>query len=261
MLFRSAAIDINRFTGFKSNGDSIQLSIDPATNPFRYAYPKLPDYFNDDMIKDTVLSINGSNSTFSEFLSFLPSNLQYNMIASSNPDGEGVNYNFLTDESRIDVDFEFLLPFWFKADSFALEDTMDMDLSNISEDLDIIDKITVTLEVSNGLPLDIDFQIYFLDSLYNPVDTLFAENSRPVISSGIIGVDNTVIAPGVKTTSVTLLNSDIMNLETVRYAAMRAGLKTPTIDNVLTDVKIYNDYKVDFTMSVGVDIKANSNDF
>ncbi len=257
-----AAVSISRFTGFKTDVDSIEMIFDSSMDTFAYAYPRLTDYINNDIYKDTTISINTTNSNVSDFLSFLPSKLEYSLSAASNPDGPEASYNFVCDDSRIDIDFEFILPLWFKADSFALVDTIELDLMNVDEDADFIERVNIMLEVSNGLPLDIDFQLYFLDSVYNHVDTLFAENSRPIISSGILDpADNTVIAPGIKTSLVEYTNEEIAALNTVRYGVIRAGLKTPSDSNGdLISVKFFEDYSVDFNLSIGIDVKVNSND-
>ncbi|MFC2096591.1 hypothetical protein ACFLQ3_02715 [Bacteroidota bacterium] len=258
-----AAVSISRFVGFKSNSDSIHMTFDSSMDTFGYAYPTLTDYINDDIYKDTVISINGNNSNVADFLSFLPSSLEYSLSAKSNPEGPTASYNFVSDDSRIDIDFEFILPLYFQADSFALEDTIDLDLVDIDEDADFIEQVSIMLEVSNGLPLDIDFQLYFLDSVYNHVDTLFAENARPIIGSAIINeVDNTVLAPGIKISLIEYSKDDISALNSVRYGVIRAGLKTPSDGNGdLISVKFMEDYSVDFNLSVGVDVKANTNDF
>ncbi len=258
-----AAVSISRFTGFKGDTDSVQMTFDSSIDTFGYAYPTLTDYINNDIFKDTTISINGQNSNVSDFLAFLPSRLEYGLSAISNPDGESGSYNFVTDDSQIDVDFEFILPLWFQADSFALEDTIDMDLADIDEDADVIERVNFKLEVTNGMPLDIDFQVYFVDENYNHVDSMFSENSQPVIGSAIINeTTGDVISPGSKTTLVEFTGDEITDLNTVRYGIIRAGLKTPSDSNDdLVSVKFYTDYTVDFEMSVGVDIKANSNDF
>ena len=258
-----AEVDISRFVGFKGNEDSIALNLNPSVNPFRYAYPTLSDYQSSNIIKDTVISINGNNSSISDFLAFMPSKLEFNMTVASNPDGPGGPYNFVTDDSRIDVDLEFILPLYFKADSFVLKDTIGLDLLNVDEDADFIERVNIMLKVSNGLPLDIDFQLYFLDSLYNPVDTLFTEGSQPVIASGLIDdITHEVTEPGVKTSLVEYTNDEINRLNTVKYGLIRAGLKTPDDNNGnLVSVKFFTTYTVDFNLSVGIDVKANTNDF
>jgi len=258
-----AAVSISRFTGFNSNEDSIQMTFDSTIDTFSYAYPTLEDYFNSDIYKDKTITIDNTNSNVSEFLAFLPSKLEYSLSALSNPDGPEASYNFVSDDSEINIDFEFILPLYFKADSFALVDTIDLDLIDIDEDADFIESVNIMLEVSNGLPLDIDFQLYLTDSTYNHVDSLFSDNSQPVISAAIIDpLTKKVIAPGIKTSLVEYTNEEISALNTVRYGVIRAGLKTPSDSNGdLVSVKFFTDYAVDFNLSVGVDVKANSNDF
>ena len=254
------AISISRFTGFNNDADSIQLIFDSTMDTFGYAYPTITDYINSDIHKDTTISINNTNSNIADFLAFLPSSLKYDLSTKSNPDGAGASYNFVSDDSKINIDLEFVLPLWFKADSFALVDTMDI---NFFEDAGYVDKVSILLEVSNGLPLDIDFQIYFLDSAYNGVDTLFSENSTPIISSGIVDPTTSLVTgPGVKTSLVEFTNERLTNLEKVRYGIISAGLKTPSDSNGdLVSVKFFTDYEVDFNLSVSIDVKANSNDF
>jgi hypothetical protein len=258
-----AAVTISRFVGFKNDIDSIQMIFDSTIDTFGYAYPSLADYIANDIYKDTTISINGTNSNVSDFLSFLPSKLEYSLGAKSNPEGPSGSYNFVSDDSKIDVGFEFILPLWFKADNFALEDTIDLDLMDIDQDANFIEKVNILLEVSNGLPLEIDFQVYFLDSLYNPVDSLFDDASRPIIRSGITDpLTGEVIAPGINKSFVEYTKDDITTLNTVRYGVIRAGLKTPSdASGDQFSVKFFTDYSVDFNLSVGVDVKANSNDF
>lgn len=262
-----AAVNISRFTGFKNSADSVVMEFDPDFNPFGYTYPTLADYSSGDIYKEKTITIDKDNSNIADFLAFLPSRLEYNISAQSNPDLPGFDVdssNFISDDSRIDVDFEFILPLYFAADSFALEDTIDLDLTDIDEDADFIERVNIALEVLNGLPLDIDFQLYFLDENYNPVDTLFSDDDRPVISAGHINpATGEVDAPGVKPpVNVIYTNDDISRLNTVKFGRIRAGLKTPSDDNNdLIAVKFFTDYKVEFNLSMGIDVRANSNDF
>lgn len=254
-----AAIILKEFKGYNNDGDSADLTFGSKdTIAFRYAYPKLIDYENSDIVKDTTVSIDKDNSNLPEFLASMPSALKYNMSAKSNPDGKGP-WNFVTDESEINVGFEFILPLYFKADDFALTDTIDFE---IFEDADFIEKISVLLEVTNGLPIDIDFQIAFMDSLYNPIDSLFESGYQPVIPSATLNDDDSVKDPSIKTSLIEFTGADIIKMKNVKYGLLRAGLKTPDDEGGgLIPVKFYSNYTVDFNLSVSVDVKANSNDF
>ena len=255
-----AEIDINRFTGFDENGDSVQMTFNAGVLPFEYAYPTLAEYGE---VKDTVLSINGANSSISTFLTSMPARIEYNISAASNPDNDTSIYNFVNDDSKIDVNFEFILPLWFKADNFALTDTLeDILKAGWHEDADIIEQINIMLEVSNGMPLDIDFQITFMDSIYNPVDTLFAEGSQPIISAANIDpATYEVTSTSIKTSLIQYKNADIERIKNARHAIIRAGLKTPTVEGNMPAVKFFESYTVDFNLSVSVNIKVNTNDF
>ncbi|HSH51091.1 MAG TPA: hypothetical protein VK982_05125 [Bacteroidales bacterium] len=251
-----AEINIERFTGFKNENDSITLNLEPEINPSNYAFPRIDEYGE---IKDTTISINRDNSNISAFLAFLPTYLQYNINATSNPDGPGGAYNFVTKESKIEIDLEFILPLWFKANNITLHDTIEMDLSGISEDTEMIEKINLVLQVFNGLPVDIDFQIYFMDELYNPVDTLFDSVNQPIIVAGQLDADYKVAYPTKKVSVVEYIKQDIEKLEVVRFAKIEAGLKTSEFDNDIS-VKFYDYYTVDFNLSIDVDALINTND-
>lgn len=255
-----AQININRFTGFDENGDSILLAFNAEVNPFEYAYPNIEELGE---VKDTVLSINGQNSSLSEFLASLPSRIEYNVSAASNPDNDTSIYNFVNDISKINVNFEVVLPLWFKADNFAFSDTLkDIFGEGWSEDADIIDQINIMLEVSNGMPIDIDFQVTFMDSLYNPVDTLFTDGSQPVISAANINQTTyEVLSESIKTSLIQYKNADIGQMKNARHAIIRAGLKTPTVNGSTVPVKFFDTYSVDFNLSISVNVKANTNDF
>jgi len=189
----------------------------------------------------------------------MPNYLQYNIKALSNPEGPGGAYNFVTKNSKIDIGLEFILPLWFKANNIALEDTVEMDLTDINEDAGMIEKINLVLEVFNGLPVDIDFQLYFLDESYNPVDTLFDPGAQPVIVAGQLDSEYRVTQPTEKTSVVEYLKQDIEKLEVVRFAYIKAGLKTSEFDNDIS-VKFYDYYTVDFNLSIDVDALINTND-
>jgi len=251
-----AEANITRFTAFNSKGDSLQLTMDPSINPYRFDFPTLSEF---GQIKESTWSLNGSNTNLSDFLEFLPTSIIYSVKATSNPDGPTGPYNFVSDASMMDIGFEFVLPVWFKTNDFALQDTIELDLGDIGEDADMIKQANVLLTVSNGLPIDIDLQVYFVDSLYAPVDTLFGINQQPLIKSGILDADNIVQFPGTKTILVQFTGDEIANLETVRFAIIKAGLKTPQYDENVY-VKFFDYYKVDFKISVDVDFKINTRD-
>lgn len=247
---------ISRFTGFNSDGDSIPLNLDASANPILFEFPSLAEY---GQTKETIWSINGTNSSISDFLEFLPSSIYYNIAASSNPATADSSYNYVSDASRIDVNLELILPIWFNTNSLALMDTMELDMGDIGENSELIKQVNILLEVANGLPVDIEFQLYFTDSLYNHVDTLFGPAQQPIVLAGQLDENDIVQYPRTKATLIQFTGDEIKNFENVRNAIFRAGLKTADYD-LGTSVKIFDYYTIDFNLSIDADLKINSND-
>lgn len=248
--------DITRFTAFNADGDSLALTLDPSINPYRFAFPTISEY---GQTKESVWSLNATNTNISDLLATLPTSFIYNVKAASNPDGPSGAYNFVSDESYVDIGFEFVLPVWFKTNDFALQDTVELDLSGLAEDADMIEQASVLLTVSNGLPIDIDMQVYFVDSLYNPVDTMFRLNQQPLIKSGVLDANNIVQSPGTKTVLVQYTGEQITTLENVRFAIIKAGLRTPQYDENVY-VKFFDYYKIDYKITADVDFRINTQD-
>lgn len=254
-----AEININRLTGFDQNGDSIQMTYDPAsTSTFRYAFPSIEEYGE---TKDTTIKINRDNSSIPEFLAFLPSSIAYSIDAASNPDDDENIDNFVNDDSRVDINLEFVLPLEFSAENFAFSDTIEDILDDgWYDDADIIDQINIMLEVTNGMPLEIDFQVIFMDSLYNAVDSLFADGDEIIIPAAIVDPGNDDVSSNVKTSLIQYMDTDIEKIKNARHAIIRAGLQTSNVGGARVAVKFFDYYTIDFNLSVGVNVKANTND-
>jgi hypothetical protein len=244
--------NINTLKGYKEN-DSIALSFNSGVNPFRIAYPSLAEFGE---TKDTVISINGDNSTIGEFLGFLPSEIKYNISAASNPDGIGASYNFVKDDSKLDLGLEVILPLWFKADIMALEDTVELNLYKETENLDMINNLTIKLAVNNGIPLEINIQGTLTDSLYNEINTLFAPDNLPVIKGADIGAEGKVNVPVLKESNISYSKDEIDELKNVKYLIITARIKTTDYSNN-SMVKFYSDYSIDFNLGLDIDYNVN----
>ncbi len=234
-----AEVTINRLTGLKGENDSILMNFDPSINPFNYAYPKVSHYVLDpvDFAQDTTISINGTNSNVANLVSFMPDKIAYALSAISNPGAAAGDtlYNFVADNSRMDVDLRFVLPMHFTATNFVYIDTVDVDLTEIPDEMELVKTIKLELEVTNGLPTDIDFQLIFVDSLYNEVDSLFVEGDQPIIPAGQTEMDYSIDPPGLyvvsPTTEITRIEytgDEILDLEGVKYGIIKVGLNTST---------------------------------
>ncbi len=244
--------NITNFKGYTET-DSVELTFLPGVNPFKIAYPKLAEFGE---TKDTVISINSDNSNIGEFLALFPSEINYNISALSNPDGPGTSYNFVKDDSRLDLDLEVILPLWFKANIMAFEDTTDFDLSDETDKIDMINKLSVLLVVDNGIPFEINIQGTLTDSLYNEINTLFDPSSLPVIDCAVVGADGKVREATSKKSTISYDKSAIDELKDVKYLIITARIKTSDYSNN-TMVKFYNNYSIDFNLGLDIDYSLN----
>jgi hypothetical protein len=242
-------VDLSGIKGYQENSpDTTYLNFTGGVNPFAINYPTL-DNMNE--FEKTTISINSDNSNLSELLAAKPEVVTFKSFAHSNPDGPSDSYNFVTDQSRFDVNYEVVLPLWFRTDGFELKDTMDMDLEDAFGDVNMLKELITTLEVNNGLPVDLDIQLYFLDENYVMIDSLFTGTNQYLITGANVDANGEVVSANNSAPKVTLDEDRVDKLENVKKAIFSAGFRTSDF-NQDTKVKFYSDYSLSFKMYMDV---------
>lgn len=240
--------------------DTTELTFSGSANPFDINFPRYSQNEIGETVKDTI-TISASNSNLEDILAENPTNIKFGSQGISNPSGPGGAYNFVTENSQFRVNSELYLPLHLRADGFSLKDTVELNMNDIVGDSTDITELTAKFKTINELPADVDFQVYFLDSTYAMVDTLFDENDRPVIASAVTDDNGEMISPTEKTSDMTYYGDEINDLSKVRNAVFEAGLKTDDFASDTTKkVKFYSDYTFKFRMSVEtrVDLDLNN---
>jgi hypothetical protein len=198
-------------------------------------------------LKDSASFDNATNPNLLTEINLRPQNTIYQVSAQANPAGKSPN--FIIDTSRVKVDMEVQLPLYGIAKNFKVVDTVKDFKLDITSDNAYIQKLTLRAYVANGFPTDAAIQVIFTDSLYAPVDSLFAP-SQLILPSGTVS-NGKVIAPSQRTTDCTFDKARIDNLKKTRRALV-VGLISTYKDNTGTyaPVKIYSDYKLDLKLGV-----------
>lgn len=139
----------------------------------------------------STISISNQNMTpsLTEFMAFEPEYISGFFSGLINPEEE--NLSFITADSELGIVMEAVLPIYGSVDDFYLNDTAEVNLGSIVSDANEVgelEKADIRLIVDNGLPVDAGVQIVFTDSLFQPLDSLFADdtfvfNSAPVNTS------------------------------------------------------------------------------
>ena len=176
-----------------------------------------------------------------EMLSILPDKISTSLNVYLNPNGQSSNPDFLFPEYPIDASIELKVPLNIIANDLHLKDTSDIDIQQ-NEDLEI-DK--VYLKVENGFPIDCDFNMILLDMNKNVIDTLF---NNQFVSSGLM--QNNVVVEK----SISILDATTPNFDQIKNVVFDIKFNTDDVNN---HVSIYNDYTIDFLLSVKLKTRVN----
>ena len=107
----------------------------------------------------------------------------------------------------------------------------------------------------NGLPLDLDLQVYFVDSInFEPVDSLFNDTNRTILLSGALDADDKIISPNANTSDVQLTRQQIQNIWDIGDIIIQANVETKDSQDPNKYVKFYSDYSLYFRLSAEAEI-------
>jgi hypothetical protein len=170
--------------------------------------------------------------------------------------------NFIADSSKFKATIEVTLPLWFRAGDFSLKDTIDFDFANIlgggKLTSDAIDFAMVRLTVDNGLPIDVKMQLYFVNSAYQVLDSLFTDN-LPQVQSAKLGPDFKVTEATQKVNEASLDNTKVKKIKDTKWALIKASLSTTDyITKPAQKVKFYKSYKLGFKVFVKAKVKITN---
>ena len=202
-------------------------------------------------VGDTNIVLDNTNSNIDEIISFFLEEIAYDAVAQPNPDGPPPSNrrNFITDTSSIGLDVELRLPFEGRASGFSLVDTIDFDFEASSE----LDNGLVRVRTRNGFPVEVEFQIIFTDSLYNPIDSLYESGQRSLIAPAITDANGDVIRQVDEQQDVEIAGGRLQKLSDGKFALIRAELNT-TGANSQENVRFRSSYSLDIALGLKASI-------
>lgn len=201
----------------------------------------------------SVINLDQNNSTVKPAINISPHWVSYHVNALSNPSGNPLtDQNFVIDTSRFSVDAEVELPLYGRAWDFRLQDTLDF---SFGDDVEILEWVLFKINTDNGFPVDASMQLYFVDSVYNKIDSLLVPIQQ-VISSGVVGPapDYKVISSTHKLTTAKIEHDRIMNLVNVEKLLIYAKLETVNSGNTI--IKMYSDYYLDVKIGMQAQVST-----
>lgn len=160
----------------KADGDTIAIEGPGVENGFDFDYPTEPG-----VVARTTFVFDTTNSNLADILSSRPVGLDYEVNAQLHPTGDTTIRGFLTDTASYRAQVALELPLVGRADQFTLRDTFSV---NVLEDYEDITAVLFRLTTKNGLPIDLEIEGTFQDSLGNTLADL-TDGQLTILESGI----------------------------------------------------------------------------
>lgn len=183
-----------------------------------------------------------NNSNIQTVVNAQPRYIGYTVNATSNLPAS--SYNFVEDSSRFKVDLDVDLPLKGYALGLTVQDTTDFSFDNIKEVQSAVFRINIT----NGFPASAYTQIYFTDSVYQPLDSMLINPQDLVIESALVDGAGLVIQPLHKMHDEPFNRTRLEHLFNAKKLLIRAVINTK--DSPLQHVRIYSTYRLDVKIGV-----------
>lgn len=248
-------VNFNSLTAHSTTTAPYYVSISGSglPNPLNVVAPTIPNIGH--YAVTPRISLDKTNSNLAAAFNIAPKELIYNVGAQSNPAGSTTN--FAVDTSRIKMDLEMEIPLAGKLGNFVLQDTSDFsfgDSGAAGGAMGDIEYMLFRVNILNGFPVDVNFQIYFVDDQYRVLDSLLSASSL-ILQSGIVGPapDYKVIQPGSKMTDLVLNESRVSRISNCKHLIERSSFSTTNQGSQI--VKIYSDYYIDFRLGFQFQLK------
>jgi hypothetical protein len=239
-------------TGLKARGTDI-----PKEKLLKF---RLADLQNIDQNKlDLVFPFNKNTTTVSEFLSNLPSEIRVVAKAVLNPDGgTGFIKQPLTFTSRMGI--EMPVNFATSAGPIKVEDTVKVSLSSLPGDDDDtkLEEGTLFVGYKNGLPMQIEVRLSFLDANRNVItvapDPTLGANAMTFLSGTIDPNTRFVAAPGEGVFTLGLTSAQLAIINKAEYIAFTAQMNTTANEEIKLRASDYLRIKVSANFKVGTKV-------
>lgn len=168
-------------------------------------------------------------------------------------------YDTLKEGGSFNLNPAIKVPAWFKVENFSRVDTVKVDLSileSIFNDTSAISlqSATLYLTINNGLPMDIDLQLYFADNNYRILDSLQSEEIQ-IRSGQIHPTTYLLINPSSLSLDITLSKERFEKIKTAKRIILKEGFRT----NGGSDTKLFNSNTFGVVLSAKANAKIDKN--
>lgn len=201
---------------------------------------------------DTSLSsitLNRENSNVADLLNSTPSGIIANISADLNSTGNGEN--FVTNSGAIDMTMDIDVPLYVSIEDFGMADTIEIGEGMLQG----FKSAEFLGRVDNGLPVDLDLQIYMMDSNFIVFDSLMESSARLADAALVEITSGDVIGNTLTDISIMADSAKLAHFNLAKYLLMDVSLATP--DNGNTAAKLYTTASIGIQLGINTQISIN----
>jgi len=225
--------------------------ISPLDQGLEIAYPSIDEIGQS---ATSTFTFDNSNTNIFEVFNSKPDLMFYKIFAEVVPEG-GSDQGFVDIESQIKMDVEIEVPTFFSIKDFQLQHTepFEVDISDLNSEASdgeykaTIESLEFKLITDNGLPVDIDLQLFFEDDEGNVLATLFDEVTT-LIKSGSIDGEGKVIESAVSELFISKTEEDISLIDQATQIRILGKLNTANDGDVSS--RFFTDYSLGFKLGL-----------
>ena len=245
----------NTFYATGLDDQNTNINLPPELSPFNLSLPPTIG----ELTYDTV-SINGQNSNLFDVILNFPRSLTLDgeVALNNGIDPNLYSSNFVPGDGLIDISVEFRLPLSARF-SVLMQDTIPFDFASSIPAVDQIDQFNVNLGLDNGFPITLGIQVYFVDSVYNVLDSLFTEFPNNEDMQYIEGATGNT--PVHNDLAISIDNQKTQKISSTKYMFFKALITSAGFDTPGQYIQIVDSYEVGFTLAFDVKLDINPSDF
>jgi len=199
-------------------------------------------------VKMTSIYVNNENSNIADFFTSEMTSVDIDLSMQTNP-GATSEIGFITDQAAFTSQVYVELPVYGTAKDFTLRNDFEADLADVEN----IKEAEITVTIDNGLPIELDLQLYFKDQSGNAFDSLFVDNTVLIASATVDG-NGDVTSPSANTLVQDL---DEMRAANIFNNTKRIDVKgvVSTANNGGTPVRLNASQAMDISVSGIIKVK------
>ena len=239
-----ASISIDRLLGRNTTtGESANLSPLPSNFLIKEATQN-----SQGVVAPTITKFEISNAV--NLFNIHPNEIEYELNMQLNPNGNNPAYkNFAHITSEIKVSLEIEVPLTVNADQFELRDTIDF-LETSIDSPEEIKKGILSFIVYNGFPVDVDFDLYFLDDTEIQIDSLTSDD---VILGAELNSEGIATESKRSKVDFVVTQDKLSNILSARKIVLVATMDTEGTSNVT----FYDHYNIYFQLVGDFEYEVN----